>query len=323
MDVFFYEAFREEREALEAAMPAELTSDFTEMTIQEAGDTRPPAPLISIRTQSVIPLRWQDQLSGILTRSTGYDHLERYSIACQGVVPCGYLPKYCSRSVAEQALLLWMGLLRKLPRQISHFGEFNRDDLTGAECAGKVLLVVGVGNIGSEIVRIGQGLGMEVLGVDLLKKFEFVTYVTPEQGLKKADIVTCAMNLTAENQGYFNCETLKKASRGVIFVNIARGELSPSTDLLKLIDEDYLGGIGLDVYSNESELAVCARQDQSSDDPEVRATFELVKRSRVICTPHNAFNTREAIERKTRHSLKQIDSFLTEGRFLWPVPGTE
>ena len=65
-------------------------------------------------------------------------------------------------------MLLWMALLRKLPAQMQHFTSFNRDDLTGSECAGKKLLVVGVGNIGSEIVKLGLGLGMAVRGVDLI-----------------------------------------------------------------------------------------------------------------------------------------------------------
>ena len=66
------------------------------------------------------------------------------------------------RAVAEQAILLVMALLRKLPQQTQQFPRFHRDGLTGHECAGKKLLVVGVGNIGSEVVRIGQALGMAV-----------------------------------------------------------------------------------------------------------------------------------------------------------------
>jgi phosphoglycerate dehydrogenase-like enzyme len=68
-------------------------------------------------------------------------------------------------------MLLMMALLRKLPRQIEQFSHFERNGLTGAECLNKNLLVVGVGRIGSEIVRIGQGLGMNVTGVDIVRRF--------------------------------------------------------------------------------------------------------------------------------------------------------
>ena len=70
-------------------------------------------------------------------------------------------------------MLMWMALLRKLPQQIQNFATFYRDGITGSECQGKTLLVVGVGNIGSEVARIGQGLGMNVLGVDIRSKTFF------------------------------------------------------------------------------------------------------------------------------------------------------
>ncbi len=163
MDVHFYEAFEEEIVVLRQYLPAHIRAHFTSNTIQEAGDAKPPAELISIRTQSIIPPAWAGNLKGVVSRTNGYDNL----VGCR--IPCGYLPHYCSHAVAEQAILLVMALLRKLPAQIAQFPAFHRDGLTGSECAGKKLLVVGVGNIGTEIVKIGQALGMQVHGVDLVR----------------------------------------------------------------------------------------------------------------------------------------------------------
>ncbi len=320
MDVYFYEAFAEEVEALMRYLPPQVRAGFCPDTIQESRHDRPPARLISIRTQSVIPKDWGAEVTGILTRSTGFDHLKTFLGACTNPVACGYLPLYCSRSVAEQAMLLWMSLLRRLPRQVHNFRTFNRDGLTGHECLGKVLLVVGVGNIGSEICRIGRALGMEVLGVDIVQRHLDIPYVSIEEGLRRASVVVCAMNLTEDNRGYFHTGLLKKAQPGLIFVNIARGELSPSQDLLQLLDENHLLGVGLDVYANESELAVCLRTGRKSEDREVQATLQLSTRSAVILTPHNAFNTAEALERKAGQSIEQIEHFLANKSFIWPVP---
>lgn len=320
MDVFFYETFEEEVQGLKRGLQSHVKAGFTRETIQEHGSHEPPASVISIRNQSIIPTSWASKIRGILTRSTGYDHIEAYLKKCKVKVSCGYLPLYCSRSVAEQAMLVWMSLMRKLPRQIHNFKSFSRDGLTGQECEYKTLLVVGVGNIGYEVVRIGRGLGMEVLGVDIVKKHSSVTYVSIEEGLPLADVIVCAMNLTSVNRGYFNYRTLKKAKPDVIFINIARGELSPSVDLLRLSDENHLGGIALDVYHNESELAVSLRKDRSSEDEQVRATLALAGHPNVILTPHNAFNTREAVERKVSQSIQQIENFLENAHFLWPVP---
>src|SRR5713226_9319386 len=100
MDIHFYEAFEEEVAVLRRHLPAGVHADFTWRTIQEAGHTEPPAPLVSIRTQSAIPAAWAGKVNGIISRTTGYDHLVGQRI------PCGYLPEYCTRSVAEQAILL-------------------------------------------------------------------------------------------------------------------------------------------------------------------------------------------------------------------------
>lgn len=320
MDIFFYEVFEEEGQALKRYMPPHIAVGFSCKTIQEHGNITPPAFVISIRTQSIIPTSWAPKLSGILARSSGYNHIVAYRQKSKKNIPCGYLPSYCSRSVAEQTMLLWMSLLRKLPQQISKFSHFHRDGLTGLECEHKTLLVVGVGNIGYEIVRIGNGLGMEVLGVDIIKKYSSVSYVSIEQGLARANIIVCAMNLTSDNLGYFNYQMLKKAEPGAIFVNIARGEMSPSADLLRLLDENHLAGVALDVYNQESELAVSLRTGRSSSNKEVQATLALSKRENVILTPHNAFNTREAVDKKAKYSVQQIEHFFEKGNFIWPVP---
>ncbi len=306
MDVHFYEAFEEEIAMLRQHLPAQVHAHFTSDTIQEAGDTEPLAELISIRTQSVIPPSWTGKVSGVVSRTTGYDHL----VGCR--IPCGYLPHYCSHAVAEQAILLVMALLRKLPAQIAQFPAFHRDGLTGGECAGKKLLVVGVGNIGTEIVKIGQALGMQVHGVDLVEKHASISYVTLDDGLAWADIIICAMNLTKENVGHFSYETLKRAKKGVVFVNVARGEFTPTEDMVMLLDEGHLGGLALDVYEDESKLAVALRSGQSG--------FPLLGRPNVILTPHNAFNTAEAVDRKARQTIQQIEYFIAHKWFLWPVP---
>lgn len=320
LDVFFYEAFEEEEQALRILLPPGLRAGFVPSTIQEHGDHQPPAPIISIRTQSEIPPEWACQLQAILARTTGYDHLKAYRERTESKLPCGHLPKYCSRAVAEQAMLLWMSLLRKLPAQMEHFKNFDRDGLTGFECEGKNLLVIGVGNIGSEIVRIGTGLGMNVLGVDTIRRHTSVNYVPVEEGLANADVVVCSMNLTASNTSYFNRQRFGIFKKGALFVNVARGAMSPPTDILRALDDGILSGAGLDVYDHESVLAVSLRAGKSTDDPSVQAVQELAKRENVILTPHNAFNTHESVERKSRQTMEQLAHFREHGAFLWQAP---
>lgn len=320
-DVHFYEAFAEEREAIEQALGGGVSAGFTWKAVQEAGHAEPPAPVVSIRTQSVLPTAWAGKVRAVLSRSTGYDHLQAWRAASGRLdAPCGYLPLYCHRAVAEQAALLWMALLRRLPEQVRCFATFHRDGLTGGECQGRSLLVAGVGNIGHEVALIAKALGMAVQGADPVRKHEDVEYVEFDAALPNADVVVCAMSLNEGNVRYFDRARLSRAKQGAVFVNVARGEMAPAADLLRLLDEGRLGGVGLDVYHDERSLAVALRSGQELDGEENRATMELATRPNAILTPHNAFNTAEAVERKARQSVQQVRAFLETGEFLWKVP---
>ncbi|PKN76637.1 MAG: hydroxyacid dehydrogenase [Deltaproteobacteria bacterium HGW-Deltaproteobacteria-10] len=315
MNVFFYEAFAEEVKALKGFMGNTITCDYTSMTIQEAGHAYPPAHIISIRTQSVVPAIWANQIDGILSRSTGYDHLLTYLANIQRPLPCGYLEEYATRAVAEQAIMLTMTLLRKLRQQQRQFHTFGRDGLTGGECAGKNLLVVGVGRIGSEIASIAEGIGMNIKGVDIVRQHPHIDYIDKTEGIRWADVVICAMNLTKENAGYFSFDLLRQSKKGIVFINIARGEHSPVADLEKLLREGHLGAIGLDVYENEPAVAFSLRNPAAPQSPEAAIIRRMMDCPNVIFTPHNAFNTMEAVERKARFTMDQIMYFLEHKDF--------
>lgn len=322
-DAFFYEAFAEEAERLlHYAAAAGLRVGHSPLTIQETGHEAPPAPVVSLRTQSIFPLAWAPQLRGILTRSTGYDHLFAYRDAVGAACPpLGYLPLYCARAVAEQALLLWTALLRRLPRQLAEFDRFRRDHLSGQENHDKVMALFGVGNIGHEIWKIATALGLRVRGVDPVRRHADVAYVSPEEALAEADIIVCAMNLTPRNRGYFTREILAQAKRKPLLVNIARGEFTPATVLEAALDEGLLSGIALDVYNEESTLAPALRTgNKFALTADNQALLRLRRRPDVLLTPHNAFNTLEAVERKSEQSIRTLLHFQKNGQFLWPVP---
>jgi D-lactate dehydrogenase len=194
--------------------------------------------------------------------------------------------------------------------------------LTGRECQGSTLAVVGVGHIGYEVYGIGKALGMRTLGVDIDPWRNDVEYVPVERALAEADVLVCAMDLRASNRGFFDMDRWRQAKPGLIFVNVSRGELSPSTALLAALEEGLLGGVGLDVYNREAALAGALRSRTPADDDEVKATIALSQRDDCICTPHNGFNSAEAVRRKSEHSVEQIVAYLERGAFLWSPPAT-
>ena len=320
MDAMFYEVFQEEESAIKKFLPNDISARFTGKTIQESSDKDPPSELISIRTQSRIPSHWTKSVKGILTRSHGFDHLLVFQRECKTKISLGFLENYCARAVAEQAILSAMTLLRKLKKQIKNFSTFNRDGLTGLECKGRKVLIAGVGRIGSEIVDIAKGMRMDTKGFDINQKLKDLSYVSLKEGLAWAEVVFCALPLTEKTVGMFNYRTFQKARPGLIFINIARGDISPIEDLKKLIDNKILGGVGLDVYPQESTLAHHLRNDQKHKTAAEQIIMELSEREEVLFTPHNAFNTQEALEQKAALSVDAIIYYKKHGAFPCPVP---
>lgn len=319
-DVVFYEAFEEEQAVLKKYLPKNLDVRFTEHTIQDSGDDAPPANVVSIRTQSEIPKLWGKTVNGILTRSRGYDHLSRFRSDAGNKIALGYLEPYCSRAVAEQAIMVAMALLRKLKSQIKHFQTFDRNGLTGRQSDGRKVLVAGVGHIGEEIVALARGVGMDVKGFDIDQRLKDLTYVPLKEGVAWAEILICALPLNDQTRDMLNYDVLRQAAPGLIAVNISRGEIMPVEDLKRLLDEGICAGIGMDVFPEEGRLADALRGGDMP--PGGQVIEELSQRDDVLFTPHNAFNTREAIERKAQLSAQAVVHFREHGTFPLDVPNS-
>jgi D-lactate dehydrogenase len=89
--------------------------------------------------------------------------------------------------------------------------------------------------------------------------------------------------------------------------------------LKRLLDERHLAGIGLDVFEEEGTMATALRNPGSPPAPQVMLISQLLARPNVLLTPHNAFNTQEALQRKAAMSVEQIRHFLKNRDFVWKV----
>lgn len=317
MDVIFYETFKEEERALRDALPASIQAQCVATTIQESEHDLPSARLISVRTQSVIPDEWSSKIDGVLTRSRGYDHLADFLTRTKCDVKCGHLPPYCSRAVAEQAVMFMLMLMRLSNRQQVQMKSFNREGLCGHEVFKKDALIVGVGCIGREIGTLLRGFGMHVKGVDPDAKHSDFKYTALPEGLRWADVIICAASLNNETRGMLDYAMLKDVKPKTILVNIARGEITPLTDLKRLLEEEILGGLALDVFEDEPRLAGELRAgDKASGVLKQFAPYN------VIFTPHNAFNTEEALRHKAALSAQEVQIFLEKKMFSHQVMQT-
>lgn len=112
-------------------------------------------------------------------------------------------------------------------------------------------------------------------------KEDGVTYVSVEEALKEADIVSNHMNQTTENEDYFDWDKFCQMKKTAYFVNVGRGACVSETALARALDEGEIAGAGLDVLKGTQ--------------PDLEKT-NLCHRSNVILTPHSAFYSKEVME---------------------------
>jgi D-lactate dehydrogenase len=187
---------------------------------------------------------------------------------------------------------------------------------------GKVLGVLGTGRIGSKVIQIAKGFGMQVLAYDkfpnqaLADKLGF-TYEKPDEILSKADVLTLHLPLNDETTHFLNKESISKMKKTALVINTARGGLIDSQALTQALVEARLGGAGLDVLEEETLIREEAQLLLDNVPREKLATMLrehiLLRLDNVIITPHCAFNSRESLERLINGTVHNINAFL-EGK---------
>ncbi|MDD4976896.1 MAG: NAD(P)-dependent oxidoreductase [Bacteriovorax sp.] len=262
-------------------------------------------------------------LKMVTTRSTGFDHIDIEECKKRGIV-VGSVPDYGSNTVAEYAFGLLLASARKIvvAHQSVEEGEFDPEGLTGVDLYGKMLGVIGCGKIGQNVIKIARGFGMKVLGVDaypdqkIAKRLGF-KYVDLETCLNEADFVTLHVPAIKETFHMINKKNIKLMKKGSFLINTARGAVVETEAILWALNHKILAGAGLDTTEDESMvesmstvLSEKIRKEQLQD----VLTYHLLRdRDDVVFTPHNAFNSKEAIERIMKTTIENINSF-TKGK---------
>ncbi len=182
--------------------------------------------------------------------------------------------------------------------------------------------VLGTGRIGSKVIQIAKGFGMQVLAYDkfpnqaLADKLGF-TYEKPDEILSKADVLTLHLPLNDETTHFLNKESISKMKKTALVINTARGGLIDSQALTQALVEARLGGAGLDVLEEETLIREEAQLLLDNVPREKLATMLrehiLLRLDNVIITPHCAFNSRESLERLINGTVHNINAFL-EGK---------
>ena len=267
-------------------------------------------------------------LKFIATRSTGFDHIDIAYCKEKGI-KVAYVPTYGMNTVAEYAFGLILNLTRKIYQsidQIKESGSFSLAGMRGVDIKGRTLGVIGTGRIGKESIKIAKGFGMNVIAFDVYPDAKAAAemgfqYVSLEDLLKNSDVITIHAVYNAGSHHLINENNFQLIKKGAYLVNTARGALIQTDALIVALKKGILAGYAADVLEDEGEV-----KDELNYLGKERLKTEVVQNMlwdhilmrmpNVLITPHNAFNTEEALQRILNTTVDNIKGFETGEKFI-------
>jgi D-3-phosphoglycerate dehydrogenase len=232
----------------------------------------------------------------------GVDNVDIPAATARGVVVMN-TPFGNSITTAEHAIALMFALARDIPQAnaSTHAGKWEKSRFMGVELTGKILGVIGCGNIGSIVADRALGLKMRVIAFD--------PFLTPERALdigvekvelndllSRSDFITLHTPLTDQTRGVIDAKALALTKPGIRIINCARGGLIDEVALKAAIESGHVAGAALDVFAVEP-----AKEN------------DLFALEQVICTPHLGASTNEAQENVALQVAEQMADFLVNG----------
>lgn len=285
------------------------TAPISEALVARHHDARVVAVMIHDPVDETL-LSGFDDLRGVITRSTGYDHLPLGWMRRHGVVACN-LGDYAVPGVAHLALGFILALLRRTPEAMAmtqgaaRGGQdpprWDRSGLVGRSLLDVTVGVLGTGRIGSRVVRDLVGLGATVVGHDLvrdpdLEKLAGFRYVDPLPAfLAASEVLTVHLPLTAETDQIIDRHALGLLPRGALLVNTARGRVVDTLAVLRALRSGRLAGFAADVLPGEPEPPLLPR---------------LRDETNVLLTPHLGAYDRRSIEERYKATAEAARAIL-------------
>ncbi|MGV8162227.1 MAG: NAD(P)-dependent oxidoreductase [Candidatus Nanoarchaeia archaeon] len=261
-------------------------------------------------------------LKFITTMSTGYDHIDMEECNRRNILVCN-VPAYGENTVAEHVFGLILNLSRNIYKayQVTSKGKFSYEGLMGFDLKDKTLGILGTGKIGQNVIKIAKGFNMKVIAHDpranleLQKKLEF-DYVSFDQLLTQSDIISIHVPLNSHTYHLFNRDSLQKMKPTALLINTSRGPVVDTNALLEALNNEKLGGAGLDVLEGEMLIkeeksiihsnSTLAREQMAT----LLQDYALMRMHNVIVTPHLAFYSKEAVTRILDSTLDNLFDFI-------------
>jgi phosphoglycerate dehydrogenase-like enzyme len=216
--------------------------------------------------------------------SIGTDAVDLEQARTNGVLVSN-IPGKTAPIVAEHTLGLLLAVAKRTAYQTGLLRSGKWQRMENVLLRGKTLGIVGTGNIGSEVARLGRAIGMKVIAWTRNPSPEQaaklgVRYVELDTLFRESDVVSVHVALTPETRHIIGRREIETMKEGALLVNAARGQVVDQEALVDALNSGHLGGAGLDVFDEEP---------LPTDSP-------LLRCEQVVLTPHVGDMTPEGTE---------------------------
>ncbi len=321
MNIAVFSAKRYDREFLTAANAGRHTLRFLEPNLNEetcslaagfdaicvfVNDTLNAAVLETIAAFGV---------KLIALRCAGFNNVD-LAAAAQLKMSVVRVPAYSPHAVAEHAVGLVLMLNRKLHRAYNRVreGNFSLDGLLGFDLYGRTVGVVGTGRIGTVFAGIMAGFGCRILAFDPTPNPERMppgtTHVSLDELFASSDIISLHCPLTPENHHLIDELAIADMKPGAMIINTSRGGLLDTPAVIKALKTGQVSALGLDVYEEEGDLFF---EDLSNRIIPDDVFSRLLTFPNVVITGHQAFFTRDALEKIAQTTMSNVEEWLAKG----------
>ena len=241
-------------------------------------------------------------LKMIAVAFTGYDSVDMEYCKEHGIAIYN-VPKYSTNSVVELAIGLTIAVLREITFGNDIIRNKKWSFKPGIELFGKTVGIMGTGEIGVATAKIFKAFGCEVIGWSRSENEAFKTlgakYIADKQEFfAAADIVSVHLPLNKDTKGIIGKKELAAMKMTAVLVNTARGAIVNEGELIAALEQKEIAGAGLDVFEKEP----------------VDSNNRLLKLDNVVLTPHVAYKTEEALNRRMEVTVKNIADFIDNNK---------
>lgn len=242
------------------------------------------ADWILVANQKIPPeiYRAWTELTHLFVAFTGLDHVPTKELKARGVA-IDHASGYSDIAVSEHVIALVLAFFRRIPENDKRTRTGGVETVPGEEIAGKTVGIIGLGKIGRRTAALFLAFGARVLFYNRSEKsLDGAEAVSLDRLLRESDIVSLHLPLNDETRGFLGDAELSKMKKSAVLINCARGAIVDEAALTGALEEKRIRAALVDVFTDEPPIA----------------DRKLLSFPDTVLTPHIAFFTQEALERR-------------------------